>query len=107
MMVSTSAPCPASQPSITPGLRLRPVPELNTCLVYRPRPPALLMLDPGAWLLLEILIEEPDADPWPTFLESVRHACAEPKARTLMDQGLQQLARLNLIGLRPTSPMES
>jgi hypothetical protein len=82
---------------VAADLRLRPVPELQTCLVYRPRPPALLMLDLGAWLLLEILIEQPDVDPWPAFCEAVRHACSEPRARALMDEGLQQLARLELI----------
>lgn len=39
----------------SPGLRLRPVPELRLCLAYRPRPPRLFKLNPTAWLLLELI----------------------------------------------------
>ena len=38
----------------SPGLRVRPVPELRHCLVYRPRPPRLFKLNLAAWLVLEL-----------------------------------------------------
>jgi hypothetical protein len=104
MTVSISAACPANALRAAPDLRLRPVPELATCLVYRPRPPTLLMLNLGAWLLLEILVEQPQADPWPSFYEAVGHTCSEQKARELIGQGLQQLAKLDLIELVHTNP---
>jgi hypothetical protein len=108
MTMSISAAClPRAAPKVVPGLRLRPVPELERCLVYRPRPPALLMLNLGAWLLLEILTEEPGRDPWPSFRDCVRHTCPEAKARALMNDGLQQLAKLDLIELGAMEPRES
>lgn len=38
----------------SPGLRLRAIPELDTCLVYRPRPPKIFRLNLSAWLVLEL-----------------------------------------------------
>ncbi len=35
------------------GLRLRPVPEMDICLAYLPRPPRLLRLNLEAWALME------------------------------------------------------
>ena len=40
--------------SRSPGLRIRPVAELQTCLVYRPHPPKLFRLNGSAWLVLEL-----------------------------------------------------
>jgi len=41
-------------PTRTPGLRLRPIPELGTCLAYTPSPPRLHTLNPLAWLIVEL-----------------------------------------------------
>src|SRR5262249_24233575 len=38
----------------TPGLRVRPVPELSTCVVFTPAAPQLFNLNPHAWLILEL-----------------------------------------------------
>lgn len=40
--------------SRVPGVRLRPVPELCTCLAYTPAKPRLHQLNPTAWLVLEL-----------------------------------------------------
>ncbi len=40
--------------SRVPGVRLRPVPELGTCLAYTPARPRLHQLNPTAWLVLEL-----------------------------------------------------
>ncbi len=40
--------------SRTPGVRLRPVPELGACLAYTPAAPRLHQLNATAWLILEL-----------------------------------------------------
>lgn len=37
-----------------PSLRIRPVPELNCCIVFTPQRPHLYTLNPSAWLILEL-----------------------------------------------------
>ena len=37
-----------------PNLRIRPVPEMNTCVVFNPADAALRTVTPAAWLLLEL-----------------------------------------------------
>jgi hypothetical protein len=86
-------------------LRLRPVPELETCIVYRTRPPALLLLNLSAWLLVEILSEAGEADLWSEFYAAVGHASRPGDARKLMQEGLQQLANFGLLESGTTTPM--
>ncbi len=38
----------------TPGLRMRPVPELGICIVFTPAEPQLFNLNVHAWLILEL-----------------------------------------------------
>ncbi len=38
-----------------PTVRLRPIPEQSVCLVYRPRPPALLPLQGLHWEVLDMV----------------------------------------------------
>ena len=102
MTMSTSESSLPDRPRLASGLRLRPVPELETCLVYRRDPPALMMLNLSAWLLVEILGEQPDADPWPAFHEAVKHASTPQQAHEMMQQGLRQLATLGLVEPRAT-----
>lgn len=40
--------------SRTPGLRVRPVPELGCCMVFTPAQPKVYTLNAAAWLLLEL-----------------------------------------------------
>src|SRR5580693_8158522 len=90
----------AERPRLVPGLRLRPVPELETCIVYRTQPPALLLLNLSAWLLIEILSEDRDTDLWSEFYAAVRHTSPPARARKLMQDGLQQLSNFGLLEFR-------
>ena len=38
----------------TPGLRIRPVPEMGYCFVFTPANPHVFTLNPAAWLILEL-----------------------------------------------------
>jgi hypothetical protein len=62
------------------------------------------MLNLSAWLLVEILGEDSDADPWPAFYDAVRHTSPPEQAREMMREGLQQLARFGLLELDVTIP---
>jgi hypothetical protein len=37
-----------------PNLRVRPVEEMKSCVVFRPKPPKLFMLNLNAWLIFEL-----------------------------------------------------
>ena len=39
---------------LVPGVRVRPVPELETCVVFTPADPRLYRLNLNAWLILEL-----------------------------------------------------
>lgn len=45
---------PSSYFRRTPGLRLRPLPELRALIVYTPQRPDLHWLNPEAWMVLEL-----------------------------------------------------
>jgi hypothetical protein len=53
-MVSTSLSCPTARAEKRRDLKIRPLPEIGTCMVYRPRPARIISLNLGAWLLLEM-----------------------------------------------------
>lgn len=40
--------------SHTQNLRLRPLKEMKSCVVFRPDPPKLFMLNLNAWFILEL-----------------------------------------------------
>jgi hypothetical protein len=104
MTALTLPSCRAERPRLVAGLRLRPVPELETCIVYRTRPPALLLLNLSAWLLVEILSEGGEADLWSEFHAAVGHASQAGDARKMMQEGLQQLASFGLLESGTTTP---
>ena len=106
-MESTSPFSRTERVTLVPGLRLRPVPELETCIVYRSSPPALLILNLSAWLVLEILTEKGDEQLWPDFYESVRHASTPVRAHKLMLEAIQKLADLGLVELNTLSAAEA
>lgn len=86
----------------TPGLRVRPVPELGTCLVFTPSPPAprprLHRLNPTAWLLLEIASRAggPEARE-AEFLARVAPSLSEAEARKQLREGLAMLVDAGIL----------
>jgi hypothetical protein len=61
----------------TRHLRIRPVPEMETCLVYTPKEPNLYTLNATAWLVLELC----DGRPW-RDLEHAFYRSVEPLMST-------------------------
>lgn len=79
------------------GLRLRPVPELQTCLVYRPRPPRLFRLNYSAWLVLELC----DGLEWAALVEAYRKMAGNHSSATEVTaqvaEGLRMLMAVGLV----------
>jgi hypothetical protein len=71
---------------MTPDVRVRPVPELRTCIVYTPQNPRLYTLNPHAWLVLELASDR-------TFAELSERYMAEtvpPLTRPLAERHLAE-----------------
>lgn len=64
---------PRARYSMAPNLRVRPVHEMDVCLVYTPRNPRLYTLNPTAWLVMELC----DGRDWKS-LERRYYAAIEP-----------------------------
>lgn len=83
-----------------PDIRLRPIPELSCCLVYRRRPPALCGLNLTSWLVLT-LCDGQDDD---ALARAYREAVGEigPGAgRNALEVALRQLEDLGLAQRTP------
>lgn len=113
-MASTSPACreaAAGQPRWRrcAGLRLRPVPELEICLVYRRRPPRLFRLSPEPALLLVLAGDAPDgrgetelrrdfAARWPAAKDAEIAAAFLAALALLRREGLVEAATTTCVG---------
>lgn len=81
--------------SLSPGVRLRPIPEQECCLAYVPRPPALHGLNLTSWLVLSLCDGRPQQDIARDYFEA---ATGGPGATPgALDSALIQLEALGLI----------
>ena len=78
------------------GVRLRPVPELSCCLVYRRRPPALCGLNLTSWLALTLCDGRSEDDIADAYAEAVGRM-GPGTGRSTLAEALQQLEALRLI----------
>ena len=67
-----------------PGLRLRPVPELGTCIAYTPAAPRLHRLNATAWLVLELMDGRPPGAVEAGFLSRTAALASRAEARRLL-----------------------
>ena len=80
----------------SPDLKVRPIPELDVCLVCIPRPPQLLRLNMAAWLVLE-LCDGLDLD---RLVDSYREVAGDRVTTAeVLDQVTQGLKMLRQAGL--------
>ena len=80
-----------------PGLRIRPVPELRQCLVYRPKPPKLFRLNLAAWLALELCDGSDRARVLSAYREAVGNHVSGADAAMHVDRALELLVNEGLI----------
>ena len=83
--------------SRTPGLRLRPLPELGACLAYTPAAPRLHQLNVTAWLILELVDGRDDAALAEAFAARTGPALSPEIARRRLAEGLAGLRASGLI----------
>lgn len=79
-----------------PGLRLRPVPELSTCLAYTPQPPRLHTLNPSAWLIME-LSRDGGRDLEQDYVSRTAPPLSADDARRQLREGLADLEAAGLL----------
>ena len=79
----------------TAGLRLRPVPELGTCLAFTPSPPRLHTLNPAAWLIAELC--GADAPLEAEFLRRNDPSLPRADADRQLSDGIRQLSECGII----------
>ena len=90
--------------SQTPGVRIRPVPELGICVVFTPAPPQLFNLNPHAWLILELAPGQTYEELETRYLARVVPPLTDVVARRQLEEGLQQLVRCGIIASRASEP---
>src|SRR5947209_2138953 len=82
-------------------IRVRPVPEMDVCLVYTPSHPKLYTLNPTAWLVMELC----DGRDWKS-LERKYYAAIEPvrslqTAQTELEQAVNDLVGMGIVQRMP------
>lgn len=75
----------------TPGLRVRPVPEWDRCIVFTPAAPKLYTLNLSAWLVFELFAETPIAAATEAYMAAVVPPESEATARRNLDDCLHML----------------
>jgi len=82
-----------------PGLRIRPVPEIDTWIAFAPDPARLVTLNATAWLILELCEgstpEELDA----AYLDAVSPPLDPERARDQLGRAIDDLRSTALISV--------
>ena len=88
---------PRARYSTVPDIRVRPINEMDVCLVYTPRNPRLYKLNPTAWLVMELC----DGRGW-TSLERRYYAAIEPlrsreTAKVELEHAVNELVGMGIV----------
>jgi hypothetical protein len=85
------------------GLRVRPVPELGTCVIYTPARPRLYTLNPNAWLIFELATRHPIAGLEDAYFAHTVPPMTNSVARRQLQEGLEMLTQCGI--LEQVSPL--
>lgn len=80
-----------------PGVRLRPIPELGTCLAFVATPPRLHTLNPAAWLIAELCERHEGEALRQEFVRRSVPPWSETDALRQFDAGVQRLLSSGII----------
>ncbi|MBN8956198.1 MAG: hypothetical protein J0H17_06375 [Rhizobiales bacterium] len=83
-------------------LKVRPLPEINLCMVYRPRPARIVTLNLSAWLLLEMCDGSPIGDILANYVGVLDRRGKQAPVEEA-DRGLQSLIDSELIIVSPVA----
>lgn len=95
-MASTSPLCPADRLVRRADLVVRRLPEIRTCMVYRPQPARVITLNPASWLLFEACNGGTVAEIEAAVLRARGNGGQAGGAADVLT-GLQQLVDLSLV----------
>ena len=88
--------CPEDTIQRREDLHIRPVPELELCMVYRPRPARIVNLNLSCWMLLELCDGRSHREIERAYGERCRSNGNEPGFNAV-DMGLRSLVEHQLI----------
>lgn len=80
-----------------PNLRMRPLKEMKSCVVFRPDPPKLFMLNLNAWLILELCDGRATDQLEQGYCERVAPQMSDADARNNLKAGVRKLQEQGLI----------
>jgi hypothetical protein len=93
---------------LVPDLRIRPVPELEKCIVFTPADPQLFTLNTTAWLILELCEGKTAAELEEAFCSLLESRLARDTAETQLKEGLDMLLASRIIHLEePHAPSDA
>ena len=80
-----------------PSLKVRELPELDTCLAYVPRPPRLCQLNLTSWLILELCDGRAVGDLRKAYCEATERPGDSGQASLELEDGLRELVELGVL----------
>lgn len=86
--------------SHTPNLRVRPVEEMKSCVVFRPKPPKMFMLNLNAWLIFQLCDGSSPDHVTQKYRKCVANQMSEPEADRQLMIGIENLHDQGLIELK-------
>ena len=86
--------------SRAPNLRVRPVEEMKSCVVFRSNPPKLFMLNLNAWLIFELCDGSTTHQVEQRYRQNVANQMSEGEANRHLTIGLKSLHEQGLIELK-------
>jgi hypothetical protein len=89
--------------SHTPNLRVRPVEEMKSCVVFRPKPPKMFMLNLNAWLIFQLCNGNSPDHVAQRYRKSVADQMSEREADRQLMIGIKNLQDQGLIELKATN----
>jgi hypothetical protein len=89
--------------SRAPNLRVRPVEEMKSCVVFRPNPPKLFMLNLNAWLIFELCDGRTSHQVEQSYRQRVAAQMSDREADRYLATGLKRLQEQGLIQLKFTN----
>ncbi len=81
------------------GLRIRPVPEWQSCVVFTPHNPELYTLNVNAWLILELCDNASPAALEAAYLDTVSPLLERGEAQRQLQAGLTDLQNKGIVKL--------